>query len=229
MACATMSDIQVRGYSERGMINSFCYEIRYSPNGLKLLRDLLGLCTFPSEKPDFTHFRSATMIIEQSFSDFGDLDLLILLEGQCTQAICIEAKVKTFHAKQWRLERAWSTFQSVQSNDEHHSNLFVQLYGKMRLLKKVADIDEELAADALAKRWSLGTNKVIRNAAQALSKNCSEGWMIALVPDSKANTHAFFESGLSSPPPGLPDWQHTHFGYLTWEEFFAHCCAHADE
>ena len=29
------------------MINSICYEIRYSPNGLKLLRDLFGLRIFP--------------------------------------------------------------------------------------------------------------------------------------------------------------------------------------
>src|SRR4051794_19638299 len=145
-----MSNIQVRGYSERGMINSFCYEIRYSPNGLKLLRDLLGLCTFPSAKPDFTQFHSATMIIEQSFSGFGDLDLLFLLEGHCTQAICIEAKVKTFDVNYWSVHKEWSRFKSTQRTKSYRSNLFAQIYGKMRLLKKVSNMDQELAADALA-------------------------------------------------------------------------------
>jgi hypothetical protein len=224
-----MSDIQLRGYSERGMINAICYEIRYSHNGFKLLRDLLRLCTFPSAKPDFTQFHSATMIIEQSFAGFGDLDLLCLLEGHCTQAICIEAKVKTFDVKHRSIRGEWNRFKSTRRTKSYRSNLFAQLYGKMRLLKQVSNMDEEMAADALAEKWSLGKNQVVRNAAHALSQYCSEGWMIALVPESKANAHAFFETELSAPPPGLPDWQYTHFGYLTWQELFAHCSTHADE
>ena len=224
-----MTDIQVRGYSERGMINAICYEIRYSPNGLKLLRDLLGLCTFPHAKPDFTSFHSATIVIEQSFSDFGDLDLLIMLDGDCTQSICIEAKVKTSDANYWSVQNEWKTFRSPRNLKDRRSNLFSQLYRKMRLLKKVRNMDEEMAEDALSRRWSLGKNAVIRKAAHAISNNCSEAWMIALVPESKTAAHAFFETELSSPPPGLPDWQYTHFGYLTWEEFAAHCKDHAAE
>jgi hypothetical protein len=62
-----MSEVQVRGYSERGMINSICYEIRYSPNGPKLLQDL-GLCTFPLPRPEFRHFRSAMLHLRASES-----------------------------------------------------------------------------------------------------------------------------------------------------------------
>ena len=90
-------------------------------------------------------------------------------------------------------------------------------------------MDEEMAADALAKRWSLGKNGVVRKAAHALAKNCSEAWMVALVPDTKANAHAFFQATLSTPPPGLTDWEYANFGYLTWEEFEAHCRANAAE
>jgi hypothetical protein len=224
-----MNPIQVRGYSERGMVNSICYEIRYSPNGLKLLRDLLTLCTFPRSKPDFSHFRSATMLIEQSFSDFGDLDLLMLLEGDCTQAVCLEAKVKTFDANNWSLNKEWAGFTHPRTPEDRRSNLFTQLYRKMRLLKQVRNMDEEMAADSLANRWSLGKNAVVRKAAHALSANCAEAWMLALVPESKANAQRFFETHLSSPPPGLSEWEYTNFGYLTWHEFADHCESHAAE
>jgi hypothetical protein len=223
--------IQVRGYSERGMINSICYEIRYSQNGPKLLQDFLGMCTFPHSRPTFENLYSATLLIEQSFSDFGDLDLLMLLEGTCTQAICLEAKVKTYDPNYWSLQKEWKTFKEAKNSDDRRSrsNLFTQLYRKMRLLKKVRNMDEEMAADALAKRWSLGKNGVVRQAAHALAKNCSEAWMVALVPDTKANAHAFFQDTLSTPLPGLPDWEYANCGYLTWEEFETHCRTNAAE
>jgi hypothetical protein len=221
--------IQVRGYSERGMINSICYEIRYSQNGPKLLQNFLGMCTFPRSRPTFENFSSATLLIEQSFSDFGDLDLLMLLEGTCTQAICLEAKVKTYDPNYWSLQKEWKMFIEAKNSDKGRSNLFTQLYRKMRLLKKVRNMDEEMAADTLAKRWSLGKNGVVRKAAHALANNCSEAWMVALVPDSKANAHAFFQGALPTPPPGLTDWEYANFGYLTWEEFEAHCRTNAAE
>jgi hypothetical protein len=223
-----MSNIDVRGYSERGMINSICSEIRYSPVGSKLLSDFLDLCTFPHRKPDFTNFRSATLIVEQSFSDFGDLDLLILLEGNCAQAVCLEAKVKTYAPSSWTVQKEWKKFREPKNNKDRRSNLFTQLYRKW-LLKKVQKMDEEMAADELARRWSLGDNEVVRKAAHLLSSNCAEAWMVALVPDSKTNTQAFFESELSSPPPGLSDWEYRDFGYLTWQELAEHCEKHANE
>src|SRR5262249_10045866 len=108
-------------------------------------------------------------------------------------------------------------------------NLFSQLYRKMLLLKKVQKMDEELAADALARRYSLGKNGVVRKAAHALSKNCSEAWMVALVPDTEANVHTFFEAQLSSPPQCFPNWQYNNWGYLTWEQLAAHCSQNASE
>ena len=35
--------LQVFGYSERGMINSIIYEMKYAADGISLLREFLGL------------------------------------------------------------------------------------------------------------------------------------------------------------------------------------------
>lgn len=215
-----MGPLEIRGYSERGVLNALCYEMRYSPNALKLLRDCLQLCSFPDRKPSFDDFRSAKFLIEQSFSDFGDLDLLILLDGNRKQSVLLEAKVKTYQSNSWTVQKEWTAFKR---SPVPTSNLFLQLYRKMRLLRKLQDMESTLEADAIAARWSLGKNGIVRNAAIELSQYCSEAWLVALVPDGKANVHQLFQTQLSSPPPHLPDWQTTNVGYLTWEELYAHC------
>lgn len=221
-----MAAIEIRGYSERGMLNAMCYEMRHSSNGLKLLRNFLQLCNFPDRKPKFDDFRSAKLLIEQSFSDFGDLDLLILLDGSRKQSVLLEAKVKTYQSNSWTIQSEWTKFKRV---SVPRSNLFLQLYRKMRLLRKVHDIGTTLEGDPIASRWSLGNNGIVREAAIQLSQYCSEAWLVALVPDSKTNVHKLFQTQLSSPPPNLPDWESTNVGYLTWEELDAHCRSHPSD
>ena len=221
-----MAAIEICGYSERGVLNALCYEIRHSANGLELLRDFLKLCNFPDRKPNFDDFRSAKLVIEQSFSDFGDLDLLVLLDGSRKQSIFLEAKVKTDRPNSWGIQSEWAKFKR---ESVPRSNLFLQLYRKMRLIRKVQDLETNLEGDAIASRWSLGENRIVRKAAVQLSEYCSEAWLVALVPDSRENVHKLFQPPLSPNRPDLPDWQSNNVGYLTWQELDTHCRTHPDD
>lgn len=224
-----MPNIEVRGYSERGMINAFCYEIMYSNNSIKLLRDFLKLCIFPFSKPDFESVQKGKILIEQSFSDFGDLDLLILLEGEQKQAIFLEAKVKTYQANSRLISSEWSKFKHLPESKDSSSSLFIQLYRKMRLVRKLQNMDRDIEGDILASRWSLGDNAIVKKAAQELSPYSSNSWFIALIPDSEENVEQFVKNELPLVPEGLADWDSSHFGYLTWEKFERHCKQYPDE
>ena len=86
--------MQVIGYSERGVLNALLYEISYSSAPSELLSDLVSHMVFP-----FTGSRPPTaeadVLIEQSFSDFGDADALILFDKDVAPScsIFVEAKV----------------------------------------------------------------------------------------------------------------------------------------
>ena len=69
----------ILGYSERGIVNALLYEIQNSKNSNPLIKILLERATFPyRDKVDF-NISTAEILIEQSFSDFGDADIVFLL------------------------------------------------------------------------------------------------------------------------------------------------------
>lgn len=222
-----MSCIGVRGYSERGMINAMMYEMQHAPNGLEMLRNFLKLFVFPNEEPDFDNFQSARIRIEQSFSDFGDLDLLVMLEGSFKQSVLLEAKVKTFQANNWSIYDEWESFNKVVDGtllkSKDGSNLFVQLYRKMRLINQVKNPDLKLPSDILGERWSLGNNRIVRNAAEELAQYSSKTWFVALVPDSPEKVSNFFKTKLPNTQPVLPDWNINNIGFLSWESLENYC------
>lgn len=226
-----MSHIEVAGYSERGMINAMMYEILYAHSGIEMLRNLLKLCIFPNNDPNFDSFQTCKIRIEQSFSDFGDLDLLVLLDGDFKQAVLLEAKVKTFQANAWSISAEWNKFQQIVQGvlpkSKAGSNLFIQLYRKMRLIYQLQNPQEKLQFNILGKRWSLGENEVVRKAARELSQYCSTTWLLALVPDSSKNIAEFFE--LPSFQTNLPNWNILNIGYLSWEKFESYCLNHSHE
>ena len=128
-------EIEILGYSERGVINALFYDILNSPNQTKLISDLLELA---NEEFDF-NISKCKILIEQSFSDFGDSDVLLLVENNGKkQAIFLEAKVKTFNGK-WDIVKEFTKFKDLKGKDRNGnkiiptSNLFTQLYFKNRL------------------------------------------------------------------------------------------------
>jgi len=96
----------------------------------------------------------------------------------------------------------------------------------MRLLNKVRNMDEELATDALASRWSLGKNGVVRTARTPVEKLLG-GMDGCPGARQQGQRPRIFQTTLST-RPGLR-MEYANFGYLTWEEFEAHCRTNAAE
>jgi hypothetical protein len=222
--------VKVIGYSERGTINSILYEMKYSPEGLERLREFLGLSTFPFEspKPDFKRVQHATIIVEQSFSDFGDPDVLFLLDDADGRkhSVFLEAKVKTCQKGVWLITDEWSKFISALHcpTDKVKSNLFVQLYRKLQLVRHAKG--QKLDPDVISRRWRIGTNNVVLRAARILAPYAMNSEFLALVPDSPDNVARFFSEKLASPASEanrLPAWQKDRMGYLTWSQVEARC------
>src|SRR5262245_53364476 len=179
------------GYSERGMVNALCDDILHSTPPGAALTSLLSWCKFPFQpdgSPDFSAIAKATLLVEQGFSDYGDLDLLILLDhidGR-KQAVLLEAKVRTDNPSPKRIRGQWQAFFDFIGGDKkQRSTLFVQLYRKMRLIRQVGNLTAHLQGDAVAGRWSLGTNRVVQKAAGLLAEYRANPWYVALVPDSR--------------------------------------------
>jgi hypothetical protein len=140
----------------------------------------------------------------------------------------LEAKVKTSQANSWSIGSEWEAFAHPQRPEDRHSNLFVQLYRKMRLVRRLQNGDEQLEPDDLACKWRLGKNEVVRRAAEQLAQYCSKAWLVSLVPDTSSVVGEFFTTVPVAPPGGFPGWTHGNLGYLTWEELDAHCQENRD-
>jgi hypothetical protein len=86
-------NVELLGYSERGMIWSLLTELTGHEHGARRLGGLVAQITGSDADREPL---SATVLIEQSFSGFGDADVVILLDfGIRKRMLFIEAKVKS--------------------------------------------------------------------------------------------------------------------------------------
>jgi len=220
--------IEVIGYSERGIVNALFYDLEHAPHEDGAF-PLLTLCQFPlwrgpqNQIPGQSRVDHATVLVEQSFSGFGDADALVLLDRKDgrKQAIFIEAKVKTAQQNNWAIQDYWFEFLRLLNANLGGPNLFVQLYRKLRLAYQLTHPDEPLVAADIPGAWSLGANPVVWRAAEMLRPYAKDVWYLALVPDKPQNTDAFFRNQLAGFNPAqeefnLPQWDVTQWGYLTW-------------
>jgi len=61
--------MDIKGYSERGMINSLFYEMKYREDGKNLLDEFVSLIKFPKYYQGFK-ISGGAVYIEQPYSDF---------------------------------------------------------------------------------------------------------------------------------------------------------------
>ena len=230
--------MEILGYSERGILNSLLYEIRYAKNGDELLNQLIDKMKFPltDDKP----LRgNALVLVEQSLSDFGDADAVVLIQSDANKkcAIFIEAKV----GAKWSIEDRFDGFKKGVKSDfvqrGFSSNIFTQLYHKQQIIKYSMD---ELKAGICFPKWSftkkaqakgkkrkIGCNPVVRKAAEEIKQYCDEAFYLLLVPEDDSSVDKFFNDTLRKISlPEVPGWDASHFGYLTWgtvEKFCEQC------
>ena len=231
--------MEIKGYSERGMVNSLFYEIKCREEREKLLDEFISLIKFPKY---FQRFKisGATVYIEQSFSDFGSADIVLLVDNQYKrQSFFIEAKVKTETKRAWSIRDEFKSFiggikefnYTKERGTIHYSNLFTQLYYKMRMNKALekeglTGIKRGVSfAECFGKKKrSIGGNRVVLQAVGDLLKYKDESFFVMLVPDSQKNLEDFFRDiefnfGASE----LIEWDTTHWGYLTWDAVERFC------
>ena len=129
--------LKLTAYSERGIVNALFYEVFHSKNGENLLNDLLAIACFPAHEKPSLLVKSAKIFVEQSFSHFGDADVLILLNtGVKKVSIFMEAKTK----KTWNIQTQFQKFLEGSKSKVSLSNLFTQFYHKVRLVDAIKTV-----------------------------------------------------------------------------------------
>lgn len=225
--------MEILGYSERGVINSLFYEMKFSQNNLQLLSDFLSMISFPYREVKFK-LTYAMVLIEQSFSDFGDADLVLLLNNNGNkQVIFIEAKVKTVQKQEWTIKNAFEQLQEgIRQNKVSSSNLFIQIYHKHRLSQTLQCDDglNQLKNGVKFPKCSskenrrIGSNEVVLKAVNLLAPYCGDVLFVALVPDFTSNLDSFYEKDLKNySPEEFPEWKVQNWGYLSWEKVETFC------
>jgi|GEM_PF-1003575 len=224
--------VRLCGYSERGIFNALLYEIGYSSDPVGKLAGLLSLVGFPYSQADFSQLRGAEVLIEQSLSDFGDADAVLLLHGDDWRSVMfVEGKVKSYQVGSWTVQGAWREFLSRKDGKLHSSNLFTQLWHKVRFVNAlrrggIPELDRGVAFPDCSTKTTrkLGNNQVVGNAARIIKKFVKDAHYIAVVPDSSENVAEFYANELpSGPPDDVAGWDITGWGYLTWAQVEAFC------
>lgn len=217
--------VKVIGYSERGMIGALCRDIEFAEQPLAAVESLLTLLVFPQQPADPNRFRGLThaeILIEQSFSDFGDPDLVFLIKDFCgtPHLVFVEAKVHSDVRRGRTIEKRWEIFQGyLDKAKDGTSGLFTQMYRKQRLGQKLRQPDDELPADRVSRRWSLGKNRVVERAVNTVAPFAENVWIAALLPEPAEKVSRFFNSTLADYRPrveDLPGWDVTRWGFTTW-------------
>ena len=226
--------MHIIGYSERGIVNALFYEIAHSSSPDILLGQLLERTTFP-HTPERPAIDEPEVLIEQGFSDFGDADAVILGVAPNRSRTCIfcEAKVKSYG----RIEKEFDRFESFLQDkkrpyrDKRSSNLFTQIYHKMRM---VQELSKEDGLKALEKgigfpEWStkgirkIGKNNVVQKAAQKIKDSMDKVFYLMIIPDCDPRVAALFATLPQQRLDNIPGWDVSHIGYITWPRIKGWC------
>lgn len=224
--------IKIVGYSERGMIAAICTDICGAPNPLTATESLLTLIAFPfhpETTSPFVGITHAEILIEQSFSTYGDPDLVFLVRtsDNNTHAVFVEAKVHTDVKAGRTIEKRWQFFENClkPKRKKRPSGLFTQMYRSQRLIRQLENPDVNLGKDKFFGGTKLGRNSVVRKAAKKVRQFMDHCSVVALLPESADSVDPFFRTKLASFQPGddLPDWNVKNWGYLTWGQVDTLC------
>ena len=222
--------VSLIGYSERGMINALCSDILYpADKSIDRLKEFLGWCSFPTEfQPDIAKIVKAELVVEQSFSDFGTPDLIILLEYSDAkkQLIMVEAKVSAGDGNQNRINNQWVNSDAYfKGTGNKSSSLFVQIYRGNRLIKKIITGEGEFRHGRMGpQKWSLGQTKIVIKAVDKLRDYCTGNALppmfLAIIPDTAVKIRAVLDliDKVTYASDELPDWSLHNLGYISWRK-----------
>jgi hypothetical protein len=181
------------------------------------------------------------VLVEQSLSDFGDADCVLLLENAGRkQTVFVEAKVSTLRPPAHYVDSEFRRFTSKMKTKLGSSILFTQLYYKMRLADalKVPNGMQAIQAGVefprcLGKRGTrrrkIGKNHVVLRAAQLIKNHLDDAFFVAIVPfgkrDDDKTISDFFANEFVKYPCPLEGWADglRNWGYLAWNQVKSFC------
>ena len=211
-------------------MNSLIYEIRYAKNGAALFDRLISEATFPLTD-SMPSAGNATVLVEQSLSEFGEADAIILTSSNsanCT--VFVEAKVLS-QAQDWKLSNEFNKFEDGLNVKVNSSNIFAQLYHKQRLVSVLTSNGIKALQEGVDfPPWStkqsrkVGPHPVVLKSLNLIRQCTDNVYYLMLVPDTHQRVESFFENRLRDLQlPAVPDWDPSHYGFLTWATVKSFC------
>ncbi len=228
----TLTSVTICGYSERGAFSALLHEISYSDNAAELLRRFLNLIKTPGRAIEHKTIVSAEVLLEPSLSDFGDADAVALIDGaDGRRAIFFEGKVKSSQKATWTVQDEWIRFKTGLSSKLDSSNLFTQLYHKVRFVSAlkntgVRGLQQGIEFPGCSSKnvRKIGKNPVVLRATDLISQYVGHIQYVAVVPDSLQHVDEFFTNELPRlTPQELPGWDISGWGYLCWSDVEMFC------
>lgn len=190
-------EIDIKGYSERGVMNALFYGIVYRKggdfNGAKAIKELLTLANINN------NFKKITFYIECSLSGFGDPDLVIIGKDPngLKRCIFIEAKVSNFGNYDIKIQKLhhddYMKYGKRSKYDKgHSSNLFFQLRLKKLLVnsKHSQIIDgTQLSSEKRKVKRKIGNNPIVRKLYEEIYQCKNRIEYVAILPDLLNGEH----------------------------------------
>ncbi|MCB9133612.1 MAG: hypothetical protein H6647_22030 [Anaerolineales bacterium] len=229
---ALPDSVTVCGYSERGAFNALLHEISYSDNANELLMRFLNLVRMPRGAIQHEVIDGVEVLLEPSLSDFGNPDAVALIHGANRRCVVFfEGKVKTSRSGSWTIEKEWTKFTAGVKVKVESSNLFTQLYHKVRFVSALRSVGVsglqngiEFPACSRKQLRKIGDNPVVLRTAAQISNYLDLVQFVAVVPDSPRRVEAFFRDVLPNQSPGnLQGWDVSRWGYLCWSDVEEFC------
>lgn len=237
-----MGAMKILGYSERGLINGLLYEIVYcrESEATALISKLFGELEWPAlgrpqDQPIKIDVPSTccTILVEQSFSQFGTADAVFTLEsGNRRVAVFLEGK----WGRGYNLVAEWDKFiGAVQTGRGFRaltSNVFCQLYLKQRLATSLVANSGENPNDGLnfdgallrrGQRRVIGNNPVVLRAVQLLHA-LDDAFYVMLIPgDWNDSRTDWWQKNVVNCTPAPMHWDVSKWGILTTSKIIQFC------
>lgn len=213
--------MKILGYSERGIINSLIFSIGESP---ELMTEFIRKIKLPKSF-ELGNPENYTILLEQSFSRFGDADLIIIIhykKPEDKKVLFIEGKVKTSQGS-WKIQTQFDKYvdeeqyETKEKYNGYSSNLFFQLYLKKLLIdysavyKNVKD-EKGIEEPKFGDFRKIGKNKVVLDAFELLKCKKENTYYVGLIPTLVEDIKKFNSEEL--------DYT---ISYLSWETVEQFC------
>ena len=223
--------MEILGYSERGAINALLYEIAFSSAPVDGVTSLLRQAAFANCALQLDDVSGVTCLVEQSLSDFGDADAILLLHRPSGgTAVFLEGKVKPAQTSVWTLQREFERFKDGLESTVSSSNLFAQLYHKVRFVGAATCGDQRLSRGVTFPHCSskrlrkIGGNPVVLRAVEQVGPFLNDPYYVGLVPDSPQNVRTFVSERLNNSRFDVLDgWDVSRWGFLCWTDVAKFC------